>query len=152
MEKPDYWASDFDQQSKEVMYRMDVQSQLGLSALKSMILVNGGSIIGLLTFVGNKGHVADSSFLKCGVGLFGLGLFLALIAHFFAYFSQAEFMMTTYYRLKNAQSRMIEAGGIEEPQKHTVQGTRTLWGAIVTLFLSLGCFGCGVLMTLNGIL
>jgi len=86
MEPSDYWIHEFNYQREEVLHRLEVQNGLGQSALKSMMLVNGGAIISLLTFVGNKGGVVNVCALKISMGMFCAGLVCALAAYFGAYF------------------------------------------------------------------
>jgi len=45
---------DYEASIKEAADRLHFQQEIGLTPCKSGILVNGGAIIGLLTFIGNQ--------------------------------------------------------------------------------------------------
>jgi hypothetical protein len=152
MEPSEYWLQEFSYQREEVLHRLEVQSALGQAALKNMMLVNGASIVSLLTFVGNKGAVVDASALKTSMAMFGGGLFSALAAYFGAYFSQANFMNVAGYRVVNAQSQMAGGDQIPTPPIFEKRGTILLYGAVGFVLLALALFGAGAVFALNGIL
>lgn len=152
IEHSEFWRHDFEYEREEVLHRLEAQNQLGQAALKSMMLVNGGAIIALLTFVGNKGTVANACAVKWGMGLFGAGLFFALFAYFGAYFSQADAMLTAAYRVRNAQSQMAGGEGVEPPPIHERRANVLLFSAVGCVLLSLLLFGAGAIATMNGIL
>ena len=152
MEPSEYWRHEFESQRAESMHRSEVANTLGQSALKSMMLVNGGAILSLLTFVGNNGKVLSAFYLKVGMGLFGAGLFCALLAYFGAYFAQGDFMNVAAYRATDAQSKMINGDGIETPEIYEKRGTGLLWAAVALVMLSLLLFGGGVIASLSAII
>ena len=152
MELSEYWRHEFDYQRAEVLHRSEVQNQLGQGALKSMMLVNGGAIIALLTFVGDKGKVADVLSLKIGMGCFGAGLFSGLLAYFAAYFSQADFMNHAAYLTVRAQAKMVGGEEIVPPKVHVKRGSILLFAAVGLLLTSLSAFALGSAASLNGIL
>lgn len=149
---PTQGQREIDRQHAEFMHRLEAQNELGQAALKSMMLVNGGAIVGLLTFVGNKGTVANACALKMAMGMFGVGLFLGLLAYFGAYFSQAQFMFVLGHRIECEKSEMAGVEQKEVPSVYAQRGLWCLWLAIISLFGSLLCFGAGALAALNGIL
>jgi hypothetical protein len=148
----EYWRLEAEYQARELIHRLEVQNQLGQAALRSMVLVNGGAIIGLLTFIGNTSSVVSAGHLKFGMVLFGIGLLLALLAHFGAYFSQAEFMNVAAHRALEAQARMVERDLAQPDRDHMRKGDVYLCSAIGALLLSLLAFGGGSWAALNGIL
>lgn len=152
MNAAEYWRHEFDYQREEVLHRLEVQNELGQGALKSMMLTNGGAIIGLLTFVGNKGTVGDPDLLRWGLGCFGVGLFLGLLAYFGAYFSQAHFMDHACYKVVNAQSRMAGMEEVVVPPLHETRGMRWLYSSVLLLLGALIMFATGALVTLNAII
>ncbi|HRK64394.1 MAG TPA: hypothetical protein PLN53_08355 [Terricaulis sp.] len=60
-------------------------------ALKSLILVHGGALIGLLTFLGNFPQAANASGAWWAYAAFVFGLFTALLAVIFSYAAQTYF-------------------------------------------------------------
>lgn len=152
MEHSEFWLHEFDYQRAEMLHRLEVQNELGQGALKSMMLVNGGAIIALLTFLGNKQATFDHGAVQCAMWFYGSGLFFCLLAYFGAYFSQANFMQTAGYRVVNAQSRMANDVGTEVPEKYAADGMKCLYAAIASLFFSLVLFGGGSAFAIKGIL
>lgn len=152
MDKHEYLKTVGDNHFTEMMHRMEVQNQLGQSALKSMMLVNGGAIIALLTFIGNEAHIANASYLKCGLSMFGAGLFLSLLAYFAAYLGQADFMNVAGIRMVDMRAQSMEVDSEETPEIFEKRGMKLLWAAIGLLFGSLLLFGLGAVASINGIL
>ena len=148
----EYWRHDFEYEREEVLHRLEAQNELGQAALKSMMLANGGAIVALLTFIGNKGPVLSKLMIKIGFGCFGAGLFVCLLAYFFAYFSQAEAMYVAAFRVQNAQSQMYGRPGVEAPPKHEKRATAYLLTAIGLLLVSLLAFGFGSCFTLQALI
>jgi len=68
--------------------------QFAVLALRSLTVINGGAIIALFTLIGATGSAGAAKFLTHSAllwpafGSFALGLFLALLASFFAYLAQ----------------------------------------------------------------
>lgn len=147
----EFWKLEFEHQRAEAQHRLEIQNQLGQGALKSMMLTNGGAIIAVLTFIGNKGGAANLGAIQLGMALFGIGLFAGLLAYFGAYFSQSEFMNVASYRMVNALHQFAGAEEVSTPPKHEVVGTRFLFFSIALLFMSLLCFAGGAVATLYGI-
>ncbi|MGA1853018.1 hypothetical protein VH570_19480 [Sphingobium sp. HT1-2] len=151
MDSSEFWKHEFDYQREEVLHRLEVQNQLGQGALKSMMLTNGGAIIAVLTFVGNKGAIVSTVALQWGLGLFGFGLFAGLLAYFGGYFSQSQFMNVACYRVINAQQQMAGGEPVEVPSSYEKIGSWLLYAAVALLFLSLLSFGGGAIATLKAI-
>lgn len=152
MAAEDFWRHEFERQRDEMIHRLEVQNTLGQAALKSMMLANGGAIISLLTFIGNKAGVHDAHALKVAFGLFGAGLFSSLFAYTGAYFSQGMFMQHAGFRMVDAQSKMGGGQPVEVPEKFDRWGKRLLYSAIASVIFSLLFFGAGIIASISGIL
>lgn len=148
----EYWQTEQDHQHEDVMHRLEMQGALGQGALKSMMLANGGAIISLLTFIGNKAALVDASSVRISMVLFGAGLFAGLFSYFGAYFSQADFMMVSTYRRDHAHEMTAGRPGVVTPPVHAKRGNICLWISICMLLLSLVLFGLGSAFALNGII
>lgn len=135
--------------------RIKYQIDFAQSLLQNLLLVNGGAIIALLTFIGNAKKTIDFNCLWYGFAGFSFGVVCALIAYFGAFFSQLHFMSVTVYQMSSAQSRMY---GLEEPvtdqelDKAGRNGNWALWLGVVLASLSLVGFIAGAFYALNGIL
>tara|TARA_R110001606_G_scaffold264379_1_gene413046 strand:+ start:621 stop:944 length:324 start_codon:yes stop_codon:yes gene_type:complete len=72
--------------------------EFALVGLRSLFIVNGGALIALLTFIGNIDLESRSLLsLQWSFLGFGAGLFFALVATFFSYFSQGLSSLTSTY-------------------------------------------------------
>lgn len=81
----DYFLSDADQ-------RLQYQHEYTLAGFKTLLLLNGGAIIGLLTYAGNSsGTVAAGQFLMAFLA-YVAGLVLTALAYLTSYSGQAHIM------------------------------------------------------------
>lgn len=86
--------------------------EYGKSAIKSVIIINGGGVIALLTFLGDtwKDNCEKSSMLAAGLivpmNFFIIGIFCGISACGIAYFSQKRF---TFYNNRSGIFLMIVA-------------------------------------------
>lgn len=136
----------------EIRHRTEVGNELGQATLKSLMLVNGGAILSLLTFIGNTGTVAHPDLVKDAMLCFGFGISANLIAYFCAYLSQNAFMFYVSALLENSL-RLLSGKPLEAKQKdYRKIGNRALYGTIARALGSLGCFVGGALTAMNGIL
>jgi hypothetical protein len=70
--------------------RLRFQHEFAVEGFKTLVLINGGAIIGLLTYAGNKGGLAEGfggAFIA-----YAAALVASVLAYLFAYNSQAELM------------------------------------------------------------
>ncbi|MCB5423971.1 hypothetical protein H0274_01760 [Altererythrobacter sp. CC-YST694] len=136
----------------EMRHRSEVGNQLGQATLKSLMLVNGGAIISLLTFIGNKGAVAHPELIKDAMLCFGFGIFTTLIAYFCAYFSQNAFLFYASAVSENGNRELSDDTPEYDPDLYLRRGNKALYGAIALSVISLSCFIGGALTAVNAIL
>lgn len=70
--------------------RLRFQHEFAVEGFKTLVLINGGAIVGLLTYAGNKGsdtHGFEGAFIA-----YAAGLVASVLAYLFAYNSQAQLM------------------------------------------------------------
>src|SRR5437868_6324457 len=79
---------DYQANIQEAADRLRFQQEIGLAACKSTILVNGGAIIALLTFIGNHPAGHDIAGLKQAFGGFSVGIVSTLVSLWLAYLGQ----------------------------------------------------------------
>jgi hypothetical protein len=130
---------EFDSENRRVMLDMvktDLHERVRFSvtfadnALKALMLVNGGAIIGLFTFIGNTagkpGLLAmDATGLWVAFGVFVAGLVLALVAHLGAYASQ-----DLYMRVSHAQFLHLTDGPTSTLRSFNVPPRLYRWGHV----------------------
>lgn len=117
--------------------RLQYTHEYTLAGLKTLILINGGAIIGLLTYAGNAAAAAKAAAMgnQLGASFAGyvLGLALAVLAYLAAYFSQSEFM---HYST-------LEAGrvlGVSLETKRTAKSYEKVGNWAVRLAVALAMF------------
>lgn len=136
---------DYQHHMRDAEKRLDFQQELGVQALKGLTLVNGGAIIGLVTFIGNKGTTFNQWLLGWAMLAFAGGLVIDLIAYILGYLSQSEIMNMSVSQGWNAQRTMVGVPIDQtEVQKHYKRGEKVLRFAIAAAVLSLGAFCLGV--------
>lgn len=74
----------------ESIERVRTQASLAEIGFRSIILANGGGIVGLLTLIGNGGH-AQPDLIMGGFASLLLGMFLALASLVLGFLSQKNF-------------------------------------------------------------
>ena len=127
----------------EIPQRLQFQQDLALAALKGLTLVNGGAVVGLLTFIGNRNVHVIQALLGNGMIAFVTGLVLNLSAYILGYISQAIFMNVTTHQAWNDQRVMMGLEMDDEPARYLKIGNRVLYPAILTAIGSLVAFGTG---------
>jgi hypothetical protein len=120
----------------------------GEEVVKAVILINGGSCVAMLAFIGtlvSKELLAPSQIEEITAPLFsfGIGMLLAVIGGSTAYFtnlmiagsSNRKDRQYTYpFLVKNASTR-----------RHTIAAEVFRYFGLLAMVLSIGCFGCGLI-------
>jgi hypothetical protein len=141
------WLIDFFRE--DATDRLRFQQEFSVSGFKTLILINGGAVIGLLTYAGNLADKAVATHLQWAFGGYTLGLVLAVLAYLPAYYGQGQVML-------HSASVAFQAMGVEEPdeetQKKRVQRSE-LWIGIATVLclLSVAAFVTGSISAMRGI-
>ncbi|MEN3238982.1 hypothetical protein PUR29_36715 [Methylobacterium ajmalii] len=84
---------------KQVLALLPLLGVFGAEALKSAVLINGGTAAALLTFVGQKG-LATQPELGLSLRTFAIGLLLGAVATGFAYVAQFCYTTGGYHYIK----------------------------------------------------
>jgi hypothetical protein len=72
--------------------RVRYQHEFSLAGFQALILINGGAIIGLLTYAGNLKDTVAAHELSGAFISYVIGLVSTVLAYLFAYYSQGLFM------------------------------------------------------------
>ena len=125
--------------------RLQYQHEYTLAGLKTLILINGGAIIGLLTYAGNAASAAKAAAIgdQLGVSFVGyvVGLALAVFAYLGAYFSQAQFMQ--YSTLQAGRVLGVPLETNRTAKSYETVGTWAVRLAVLLAVFSLVSFGVG---------
>src|SRR5687768_3865329 len=72
--------------------RIRFQHEFALAGFRTLVLINGGAIIALLTYAGNVLDRAGASSLGGAFLFYAAGLSTTTLAYVFAYYSQAMYL------------------------------------------------------------
>jgi hypothetical protein len=112
--------------------RLRFQQEFSISGFKTLILVNGGAVIGLLTYLGNLHDERTAAGLRLAFAGYVVGLACAVLAYLPAYYGQGQVML-------HSASEVFVAMGIEEEnaetQRKRVRQSNFWIGAAVVLSL-----------------
>lgn len=142
---------DYRENIAEVAERLRYQVEFSQSALKNLHLVNGGSILALLTFLGNADLDFNYRAVWWAFVWFSMGLITSLAAHFGANFSQAHFMNLSAKQSWNAQLRARGLREMYDIKPDYTSGNRFVSFGIAAAFLSLLFFILGAFVGLGGL-
>lgn len=78
--------------------RLQFQHEYSIAGFKTLILINGGAVISLLTYIGHTPHGNAAHNLSRAFIGYIVGLVVAVLAYLAAYFSQANFMQDSTLR------------------------------------------------------
>lgn len=122
--------------------RLQYQHEYTLAGLKTLIIINGGAIIGLLTYAGNASGKVQAAQFNSAFMAYAAGLILAVLTYLTAYLSQAEFMNGSI--LEAYQKRGLETtGGPKTKDEYDKRGTLYVAVGILLAVGSLAGFGTG---------
>lgn len=126
--------------------RIRYQHEFSLAGFQSLILINGGAIIGLLTYAGNRtdtiaAHHLSGAFISYVIGLAG-----TILAYLFAYYSQGLFMSVETH---DAFKRL--GFETEKPVNASRNGKRCVIVAVSLTIAGLVAFVVGSWLAMSGI-
>lgn len=134
---------------KDANDRLQFQQEYSIAAFKTLILINGGAIISLLTYIG---HATDQnaahSFSRAFIAYVG-GLVIAVSAYLAAYASQANFMQDS--TLRAYEQLGIEGQTTKSPDAYRKSGTTAVRIGVGLSVLSLTAFILGSVCAMSAL-
>lgn len=106
---------DYEAAKEEAIERLRFQNELASSLIKNLLLINGGAIVAILTFVGNTKSDLSRMDLKGSLVLFAAGCVFCIVASILGFFAGERFHDATISEAWNAQLRMNG-----ESERHSV--------------------------------
>lgn len=103
--------------------RLRFQQEFSVAGFKSLILINGGAVIALLTYAGNARDEIEAASLQWAFGGYVVGLIAAMLAYLTAYAGQALIMQ---HSASAALAEMGVTAADEKTQKQRV-GRANFW-------------------------
>jgi len=143
---------DYEAYIAEAAQRLQFQHDFAQSALKTLVLVNGGAIIALFTFLGHDRAAFDLIWLKRSFAAFAVALGLAMFAYFGAFYSQASYMNAVYQQAINSRSAMAGLDHREDEGPTERRGDKFLRVGVGAALLSLATFFGGSVCALVGLI
>lgn len=143
----------------EFMERVRTQTVLAEKLLAALLLVNGGAMVGLFTFIGNMQKRGlslrlDTALLWWSFWGFVLGLVATLTAFAMAFLSQHHFSQSCQFEImrydREALNGAVEDNAIERAE--VVAGGKFYAAGIILTFGSIAAFMLGCGLALAGVL
>ncbi len=152
VQRREFARLDYEAQIQEGNDRLKYQVDFSQSLLRNMVLVNGGAIISLFTFIGNSQSQFDEFYTRFAFGSFAVALTATLFAYIGGFFSQQMFMEVSLYQAWNAQ-QIMHGGTHEYDVKGSLKrGNIAMWTALGLAFFGLIAFIVGAYCALEGVL
>ncbi|MFZ0268356.1 hypothetical protein [Caulobacter sp.] len=148
----------FAAETAEMADRLRYQVQFADSALKSLMLMNGGAIVGLFTFIGNTAGKHAAITLKgaplwWAFGSFVLGMVLAMLSNIGAFLSQDFFANATGREREETLIRLRGDNRVWKPPTVFMRaGIAAQFGGIAAAILSLCVFAFGCWCALSAVI
>ncbi len=142
---------DYEAQTAEALARIQYQVDYSQTLLNALMVGNGGSIIALLTFIGNTGSKVEPAKMQSAFVFYAGGLALVFVAYMAAFFSQFFMYNAAQHMAWNAQAR---AQGRTTDYNVIVEGRRgniSIATGVVACLLSLAAFVAGSVSALNAL-
>ena len=126
--------------------RVRYQHEFSLAGFQSLILINGGAIIGLLTYAGNLKDKVAANQLSGAFLSYVIGLAVTILAYLFAYYSQGLFMTAEMHDA-------LEQLGLETEQPPNLgrNGNRCIIVAVALTIAGLGAFVAGSWLAMSAL-
>jgi hypothetical protein len=121
--------------------RLRYQQEFSVAGFKTLILINGGAIIALLTYAGHMSGNRSASEFSGALIAYTAGLLTSVLAYLAAYFSQAQFMQDSTIRAYRLLG--LEAVSTKSEDDYRRLGNVAVAVAIALCILSLSAFAFG---------
>jgi hypothetical protein len=130
--------------------RLRFQQEFTVAGFRTLILMNGGAVIALLTYAGNApDKIVAANFIGAFAGYIS-GLVSATFAYLTAYAGQAHIMQHS-----SAEALALIAGNPvdeDDQDRHVRHGNRYIAAGIALCILSVGSFVIGSVLAMRGLL
>jgi hypothetical protein len=136
---------------REAEYRGESANLYAQAGLRNLMLINGGAIISLLTFLGNTRGLYDAASLRTAMIAYVAGLVAAVVAHLTAYISQNIALWHVHELIGAVQTSMLDEDSEAISDKSKFVNLFILAGVLLS-GVSLTAFGIGSWKTLDALL
>lgn len=144
-----------DELQDDINNRELFQNELIQNLLKGLTLINGGAIIGLLTFMGNSDVQIDGMLMKSSFVNFSGALLATFFAYLFAFFSQGSFARGSVYAKRRLTTPSNETAQYNQMRKLEDKsrfiGQIFFWLSAALMIGALLLFACGGVQAVEAI-
>lgn len=142
---------DYEAQTAEALARIQYQVDYSQTLLNALMVGNGGSIIALLTFIGNTGSKVEPAKMQSAFILYAAGLALVFVAYMAAFFSQFFMYNAAQYMAWTAQARAQGRTSDYDVEGQGRWGNVAIAIGVFASLLSLGAFVWGSVSALKAL-
>ena len=98
----------------DVSNRTRWQHEFSLAGIRTLVLMNGGAIVALLTYIGRDGSQLSTDRLQASFIAYVVGLVATTIAYLLAYYSQGTALNSTLVQAQFLLGRITDEVDISE--------------------------------------
>lgn len=142
---------DYEAQTAEARARIQYQIDYSQTLLNALMVGNGGSIIALLTFIGNTGSKVEPAKMQSAFILYAAGLALVFVAYMAAFFSQFFMYNAAQYMAWFAQARAQGGSADYDVAGQVRWGNVSIAIGVFAALFSLGAFVWGSVSALKAL-
>jgi hypothetical protein len=142
---------DYEAQTAEALARIQFQIDYSKNLLNGLMVVNGGSIISLLTYIGNTGSKVDPGRMTSAFAFYSAGLALVFVAYIGAFFSQLFMYNAAQFMAWNAQARALDKPAQYDVNAEGLKGNIAIGVGVIPCLFSLAGFIAGSIAALNAL-
>ncbi|MFA7506363.1 MAG: hypothetical protein WCZ28_16815 [Burkholderiaceae bacterium] len=127
--------------------RVRWQHEFSLAGIRTLVLINGGAIIALLTYLGQAGTRLSAERLEASFFAYVVGLVATVVAYLLAYYSQGAALNAAFAQAQVLLGLAHDEESIAKLQKGAEsalrQGRRLILGAVISAVIGLTGFVIG---------
>jgi hypothetical protein len=128
-----------------------LQGSVGLTAIRSLFVINAGAIIGILTFIGNHGAEVVGSGIRQSIGLFITGLVAAAACPIPGYLAQISFQEAAHRQMIDFLRIRVKSKSVNDHKSAGAAGVLFLRAGLLLAVLSLIFFCAGAWAGINAL-
>lgn len=142
---------DYESESAEAQARIQYQVDYSKTLLGGLMVANGGSIIALLTFIGNSGDKIEPARMSWAFAFFAAGLVCVFLAYIGAFLCQFFYYNGAQFAAWNAQRAALGGEEVYDVARQMKIGAIAIFAAMAFAVLGLAAFICGSVAALDAL-
>ncbi len=143
---------DYEALRDEAADRLRFQNELSQGILKNLLLINGGAIVALLTYIGNATRTVEAGYLVVAFWVLSASLFLTLLSFCAAFFAGEFWHDATISQSWNALEKSFGRVPQWDETSELKKARLSYKVALILIFASFALFVAGVYFAIEAIL